>query len=212
MHIYDIEFLHKAKQLCQKYNILMIADEIAVGFGRTGKMFASLDISPDIMLLSKGLTGGYLPLALVVMKNFLYDSFYCDYGQGRDFLHSHSYTANPLGCCAANAVLDIFEQDNIIEQNKHLIEYLSNKMANLKSSKIKSLRQQGTICAIELYDITFQENINIRKIALANGILIRPLGNVIYIMPPYIIKNNEIDKIFNVIENIILSLKDLKST
>jgi len=197
MQMYSEEFLYSAKELCKKYNILMIADEIAVGFGRTGKMFAT-DFA-DIMLLSKGLTGGYMPLALVLMKNYIYDSFYCEYGKGRDFLHSHSYTANPIACSAANAVLDIFENDNIIEKNRDLIEYISTKLSNIQSNKIKNIRQKGMICAMDIENLNSFE---FRKKASDMGVILRPLGNVVYIMPPYVTSKSEIDTIFEVIETL----------
>jgi adenosylmethionine-8-amino-7-oxononanoate aminotransferase len=119
MAMYDATYIIKLRALCDKYGVFLIADEIAVGFGRTGTMFAceQADITPDFLCLSKGITGGYLPLSCVLTTNDIYQAFYCDYSEGKSFLDSHSYTGNALACAAANATLDIFESENIIEKN-----------------------------------------------------------------------------------------------
>jgi adenosylmethionine-8-amino-7-oxononanoate aminotransferase len=191
----------------------MIFDEVATGFGRTGKMFAvdHIGIQPDFMVLSKGITGGYLPLSVVLLTDEVYSAFYCDYNLKKSFLHSHSYTGNPLACAAANAVLDIFENQNILEQIEQKAEYIAKHLEKFKSlSNVKETRQTGMIAAIELSDIYAPEervNTRIYKYALKNGVLLRPLGNVVYVMPPLIISETEIDSIFDVAYKAIEMLK-----
>ncbi len=132
MHMYHEEFLVLVRQICDKYNVHLIADEVMVGFGRTGELFAcqKANITPDFIVLSKGLTGGYLPLSVVLTTNEIYAKFYCDYDEHKAFLHSHSYTGNALACAAANATLDIFENENIIEKNKITSKYIGKKLEN----------------------------------------------------------------------------------
>jgi len=203
MHMYSPLFLKLACKLCKEFGIHFIADEIAVGFGRTGSMFAveSAEIEPDFMTLSKGITGGYLPLSVVMIEEQMYDSFYCDYNLHKSFLHSHSYTGNALSCSVANAVLDIFEKDNIIESNKIKSQYISNKLVKfLELEKVESIRQTGMIAAVSIKGYTTDERVGLRiyEYGLKNGVLLRPLGNVIYFMPPYTINNKEIDKMMSV--------------
>ena len=203
MKMHSPLFVKGLRELCDEYNILMIADEIAVGFGRSGSMFAceQAGIKPDFMCLSKGLTGGYLPLSAVLTTNEIYMAFYCDYTELKAFLHSHSYTANPLGIAAANAVLDLFERDNILEMNKQKSKYIWQKMQKFKNlSNVKEIRQTGMISAVEMIDYPWQERkgLKVYEYGLKNGVLLRPLGNVIYFMPPFIIDYDEIDKMIDV--------------
>jgi len=165
MHMYSPLFLKLACKLCKEFGIHFIADEIAVGFGRTGSMFAveSAEIEPDFMTLSKGITGGYLPLSVVMIEEQMYDSFYCDYNLHKSFLHSHSYTGNALSCSVANAVLDIFEKDNIIESNKIKSQYISNKLVKfLELEKVESIRQTGMIAAVSIKGYTTDERVGLR--------------------------------------------------
>lgn len=153
MHMYHPLYLKLARELCDTYDIHLIADEIAVGFGRTGKMFACehAGISPDFMTLSKGLTGGYLPMSVTMTTDKVYDAFYCDYTEYKAFLHSHSYTGNPLSCSVANATLDIFENENIIIENKKKIEYISKKLEKFKElSNVEKVRQTGMVAAFDI--------------------------------------------------------------
>ena len=203
MHMYHPEYLVGARVLTKKYDVHLIADEIMTGFGRTGKMFACEygNISPDFMTLSKGLTGGYLPLSVVMTTDDVYKAFYCDYNDHKAFLHSHSYTGNPLACAAALATLEIFEDDDILNENEKKQQYIKNetrKFINLKN--IKEVRQQGMVTAIELQGYESYERIGLRiyEYALTQGVLLRPLGHVIYFMPPYIISYEEIDKMIEV--------------
>lgn len=211
MHMYNKEFLVLVREICNRYDIHMIADEVMVGFGRTGEMFAckSADITPDFLVLSKGLTGGYLPLSVVLTTNKIYAKFYCDYSEYKAFLHSHSYTGNALACAAANATLDIFETDNIIEKNRETAKYMGEKLKKFKELKnVASVRQTGMICAVDLKGYKPQERIGLKvyQYGLDNGVLLRPLGHVIYFMPPYIITKDECDKMMDTAYSAIESL------
>lgn len=211
MHMYNSEYLKGVRELTSKYGVHLIADEVATGFGRTGKMFASehANISPDFMILSKGLTGGYLALSTVLTTDKVYQEFYCDYKLQKAFLHSHSYTGNALACSAANATLDIFEKDNIIDGLQEKIDYFSEKLKKFKGlPNVKEVRQTGMISAIELQGYSSDERIGLKvyKFGLRNGVLLRPLGHIIYFMPPLIVSNQDIDKIIDVAFNGIKSL------
>lgn len=212
MEMYDPNYLRELRKICDEFGVFLIADEIAVGFGRTGSMFAceQAGISPDFLCLSKGITGGYMPLSVVMLTNDIYNAFYCDYNKGKSFLDSHSYTGNTLACAVANAVLDIFEQENIIENNHAKIALIADLTMELKKfSNVKEVRQRGMICAIELQGYDKEERIGLKifQKALKKGIYIRPLGNVIYFMPPYIITNDEIKKMVSVVGEILLDIQ-----
>jgi len=211
MHMYHKEFLVLVRDICTRYDIHLIADEVLVGFGRTGELFACAhaNITPDFLVLSKGLTGGYLPLSVVLTTDEIYAKFYCDYGEYRAFLHSHSYTGNALACAAANATLDIFENENIIEKNRETSRYMSVKLQKfLEHSNVKEVRQTGMICAVELQGYAPQERIGLKvyEYGLQNGVLLRPLGHVVYFMPPYIITKAEIDVMMDVAYEAIKNL------
>lgn len=202
MHMYHKEFLVLVRKICDRYDIHLIADEVMVGFGRTGEMFAceSANITPDFLVLSKGLTGGYLPLSVVLTTDEIYAKFYCDYNEHKAFLHSHSYTGNALACAAANATLDIFERENIIEKNREISAYMGSKLSKFKELKnVASIRQTGMICAVELkgYEPKDRIGLKVYQYGLDNGVLLRPLGDVIYFMPPYIITKDECDKMMD---------------
>lgn len=203
MHMYHPDFLLHVSFTCKKYGIHLIADEVMVGFGRTGSMFAceQAGISPDFIVLSKGLTGGYLPLSVVLTTDDIYNVFYCDYSEYKAFLHSHSYTGNALACAAANATLDIFEKDDVIENNKKTAAYMYEKLQKFSELEIvENIRQTGMICAFDLKGFTPQQRIGLKvyQHGLDNGVLLRPLGSTIYFMPPYVITHEEIDKMFDV--------------
>lgn len=217
MKIYSPEYLKKLRKLCDEYEINLIADEVAVGFGRTGKMFACehAGISPDIMCLSKGLTAGYMPLALTLMTDKIYNAFYDDYSKLKAFLHSHSYSGNALGCSIAVETLNIFKDENIVENNIIKSNLLREKVGNILDElpHVGEYRQLGMIGAIELvknketkqgFDWKSRVGYNIYKIALKKGVLLRPLGNVIYFMPPYVIDNKEMDLMVNTARDSII--------
>ena len=203
MHMYHPEYLKGARVLTKKYDVHLIADEIMTGFGRTGKMFACEHamISPDFMTLSKGLTGGYLPLSVVMTTEDVYQAFYCDYNEHKAFLHSHSYTGNPLACAAALATLEIFEKSDVLGENEKKASYIKEELEKfLVLENVKLIRQQGMVTAIELEGYKASERIGLKiyEYALTQGVLLRPLGHIIYFMPPYVITYEEIDKMIDV--------------
>lgn len=212
MKMYHPLYLSETKRLCEAYGIHFIADEVLVGFGRTGSMFAceQASLSPDFLVLSKGLTGGYLPLSVVLTTEAVYGAFYCDYNPSRSFLHSHSYTGNALACAAANATLDLFESDNVIEKNRYTISLIAEELKRFeKFSRVKEVRQCGMIAAIELKGFEPHERIGLKihQHCMKNGVLIRPLGSVIYVMTPYVITPDELNHVFNAIETAIQSIE-----
>ena len=206
MKIYSPEYLKKLRKLCDEYNVHLIADEIATGFGRTGKMFAFdwAEVSPDIMCISKGLTGGYMPMSITITTQEIYDAFYSDYLEGKAFMHSHTYAGNPLGCSAAIEVLNILDDEKIIEGVNRKAPVF-NSMIREKFSKlphIGDIRDIGLINAIELvkdthtkepFDSKLRLGYQIYKKALDKGVLLRPLGDVIYFNPPLIIEEKDMD-------------------
>lgn len=211
MKMYSPKYIVKLRELTTKYNIHLIADEIAMGFGRTGKMFAMehAGVSPDIMCMSKGLTTGYYPMAIIGITQEIYDAFYAEYLEGKSFLHSHSYSGNPIGCRIALEVLRIFKDENILEMIADKGAYLNKRAKEIFKDKdyIGEYRQIGMIGAIELvknnrtkeeFPSSLRAGYEIYKIALKKGALLRPLGNTIYFMPPYIITKEEIDKMLNI--------------
>jgi adenosylmethionine-8-amino-7-oxononanoate aminotransferase len=211
MKMYDASYITKLRALCDRYGVFLIADEIAVGFGRTGSMFAieQAGVSPDFLCLSKGITGGYMPLSVVLITNEVYQAFYCDYSEGKSFLDSHSYTGNTLACSVANAVLDIFENEKVIEKNKIKIDLIKNETKKFSSlDNILEVRQRGMICAIELkgYEPTRRVGLEIFQKALKEGVYIRPLGDVIYFMPPYSFSEEELKKMIDVTYSIVKHL------
>jgi adenosylmethionine-8-amino-7-oxononanoate aminotransferase len=204
MRMYDPVYLSLLRAACDEFGVHLIADEIAVGFGRTGTMFAceQAGISPDFLCLSKGLTGGYLPLSAVLTRAEIYQAFYDDYSKLNAFLHSHSYTGNPLACRAALASLDIFEQDRVLEKNIALAGALAAAAQRFADHPhVGEVRQRGMILAIEMtkdrrtrepYPWQERRGLRVHRHALEHGVLLRPLGNVIYFMPPYVITPDEI--------------------
>ena len=210
MRMYDPVYLSLLRAACDKYQVHLIADEVAVGFGRTGTLFAceQAAITPDFMCLSKGLTGGYLPLSAVLTTDNVYQAFYDDYQNLTAFLHSHSYTGNALACRAGLATLAIFQQQPIIENNKHLAITMAKVAARFHDHpNVAEVRQTGMILAIELVKnkhthepFPWQERRGqkVYQYALSKGVLLRPLGNVIYFMPPYIITEDQLEMLANV--------------
>ena len=216
MRMYDAVYLKLLREACDKYGVHLIADEIAVGFGRTGTLFAceQAAISPDFLCLSKGLTGGYLPLSAVLTTENIYGAFYDDYAKLTAFLHSHSYTGNALACRAALATLRIFESQDVLASNRILaakMTALSQRF--LAHPNVAEVRQTGMIVAIELvknkntrepYPWQERRGLQVYRYALSKGVLLRPLGNVIYFMPPYVITQDELTVMFDVAWQAIL--------
>jgi adenosylmethionine---8-amino-7-oxononanoate aminotransferase len=212
MGMYHPVYLKRAREICTKYKIHLIADEIAVGFGRTGSMFASFTdcesdcdkqactkkqgCRPDFICLSKGITGGYLPLSVVLTKDEIYQAFYDD-SAAKGFLHSHSYTGNPLACSAALATLSIFETDNVIQKNRETSDFIWQQMHTLNDLPIQYLRRpnsnnSGMIFAFDVITKNQHFSRDCYASALENNLLIRPIGNTVYLMPPYTINHEEI--------------------
>ncbi len=208
MLMYDASYITKLRKVCDEFGVFLIADEIAVGFGRTGSMFAieQTGITPDFLCLSKGITGGYMPLSVVMFTDDIYNAFYCDYNEGKSFLDSHSYTGNTIACAVANAVLDIFENENVIIENQKKIALIKEQTQKFKSlEKVKEVRQRGMVCAIELKnpDENRRLNLEIFQEALKSGVYIRPLGNTIYFMPPYCFTDEQLTKMIDVTYEIV---------
>jgi len=194
MAMYHPTYLRRAREICTQYDVHLIADEIAVGFGRTGTMFATeqAKVTPDFICLSKGITGGYLPLSAVLTTDKVYQAFYDD-STLKGFLHSHSYTGNPLACSAALATLAIFESDHVLEKNKQKAAYLSNKAQAFNTLPITHMRQQGMILAFDVQTNHTKFSSAYYAAALNQGLLLRPIGNTVYFMPPYTITESEVD-------------------
>ena len=195
MAMHDAEYLRRARALCDHYEVHLIADEIAVGCGRTGTFFAheQAGIVPDFLCLSKGISGGTLPLSVVMTTNAVYAAFYDD-STARGFLHSHSYTGNPLACRAALATLAIFETDGVIAANRRLAAQINAASAPLAADpRVRHFRNTGMIWA---FDVNTDDPLFARRFhqaAMERGLLLRPLGNTVYFMPPYVIGGEEID-------------------
>ena len=195
MAMYHPVYLRRARELCNQYQVHLIADEIAVGMGRTGTMFAceQAGITPDFLLLSKGISGGYLPLSVVMTTDAIYQAFYAD-EMARGFLHSHSYTGNPLACRAALATLDIFAQDDVLHANRSKAAYLNRMAEPLRQHpRVRHFRNTGMIWAFEVDSPHADFAQRCFSLALQQELLLRPMGNTVYFMPPYIISEAEID-------------------
>ena len=208
MRMHAPVYLELLRDACNRHGVHLIADEVAVGFGRTGTMFAceQAGITPDFLCLSKGLTGGYLPLSVVLTGETVYDAFYDEYSRLRAFLHSHSYTGNPLACTAALATLDIFEADDVIARNRGLAAHFGTRahewLGDLEH--VAEVRQRGMIIAAEMarggqranpFDWQERRGLRVYRHGLEHEALLRPIGNVVYFMTPYVITPDEIDRL-----------------
>ena len=205
MRMYDPVYLTLLREACDRHQVHLIADEIAVGFGRTGTLFAceQAGIRPDFMCLSKGLTAGYLPLSAVLTTEEVYAAFYDEYVKLNAFLHSHSFTGNPLACAAARASLAIFREDDVLAGNRALAAHLGARARTLaEHPHVAEVRQCGMIVAAEFVrdkaqkiPFPWQERRGqiLYRHALARGVLLRPIGNIVYFMPPYVVTPQEID-------------------
>jgi adenosylmethionine-8-amino-7-oxononanoate aminotransferase len=205
-------FVRRVRELCDRYDILMIADEVAVGFGRTGSMFACEreGVTPDIMALSKGITAGYLPLAATLTSQQVYDAFLGEYSELKTFFHGHTFTGNPIACAAALASLDIFDNERLLDLLPPKIAFLRERLQKLKSfGHVGDIRQAGMICGIELVrnketaePFAWEERIGVRvcREARKHGLFLRPLGNVIVLFPPLSISLDELRLLMDGIE------------
>jgi adenosylmethionine-8-amino-7-oxononanoate aminotransferase len=213
MAMYHPIYLQRARAICSQYEVHLIADEIAVGFGRTGTLFATeqaqglgvasakaSDVA-DFICLSKGITGGYLPLSVVLTTEEVYQAFYDD-STIRGFLHSHSYTGNPLACSAALATLAIFEADDVLQKNREKSTYIQAKMQALAELPVQYMRTPGlqNTGMIFAFDVITQNGLFAKQCyqaAMQRGLLLRPIGNTVYLMPPYTVSEPEIDFMIN---------------
>ncbi len=211
-------FVRKVRKLCDRYGILMIADEVAVGFGRTGTMFACEQegVTPDLMALSKGLTAGYLPLAATLATREIYDAFLGDYRELKTFFHGHTFTGNPIACAASLASLDLFAQDRLLENLAPKISFLEKRLQHMERLEhVGNMRQSGMIAGIELVrdkvskdPYPWEERLGVRVCSEArnHGIFLRPLGNVIVVFPPLSISMEELAHLMDGIERSILQV------
>jgi adenosylmethionine---8-amino-7-oxononanoate aminotransferase len=205
-------YLRGVRELTRKYDVLLVADEVAVGFGRTGKMFACQHeaVTPDLLCLAKGLTGGYLPMAATLATDEIWEAFLGEYAQNRTFYHGHTYGGNPLGAAAALASLDVFEEEQTLEGLPVKIARLGEHLARLaRLPQVGNVRQRGLIAAVELvrnvetkepYPWEERRGLRVCDYARREGVWLRPLGNVIVIMPPLAISLQQIDQIAGAVE------------
>ncbi|USK27545.1 adenosylmethionine--8-amino-7-oxononanoate transaminase [Bacillus sp. CMF21] len=199
-------YLRGVRELCTKYEVLMIADEVATGFGRTGKMFACEHehVTPDLLTAGKGLTGGYLPVAITVASEEIYKAFLGDYEEQKTFFHGHSYTGNPLGCAVAIANLELIEKRNLIQEVEIMSEYLASQLTAFSQlAHVGDIRQKGFMIGIELvrdkdtaepFDWKDRVGVKVCRRARELGMLLRPLGNVIVFMPPLAAAKEELEE------------------
>jgi adenosylmethionine-8-amino-7-oxononanoate aminotransferase len=204
MRMHDAAYLRRAREICDAHGAHLIADEIAVGFGRTGTLFAceQAGITPDLLCLSKGLTGGFLPMSAVLATQAIYEAFLDPHSRERAFLHSHSYTGNPLGCAAALATLSIFADEPVLARNADTAKRMAALAAPFADHPhVAEVRQTGMILAIELvadkrtrraFDPAERRGLRAYRRALEASVVLRPLGEVLYWMPPYCVDENEL--------------------
>jgi len=211
-------FLSGVRELCTKYDVLMIVDEVAAGFGRTGKMFACEHegVQPDLMAIGKGITGGYLPVAATLTTEEIYNAFYDDYDKLKTLFHGHSYTGNQLGCAVALENLRLFESENIVEEVAKMAVYLDELFDELRSlPHVGEIRQLGFMCGIELVQsketkapfpaelrVGYQATLKMREL----GMLTRPLGDVIVFMPPHVTTREELKEMVMIMKKAIIEV------
>jgi len=219
MRIYPPAYLRKLRKLCDACSVHYIADEIAVGFGRTGRMFANehAGVAPDFMCLSKGITGGYLPLSTVLTRDEIYEVFYDDYASLKAFLHSHSYTGNALACALAVEVLDIFEEERILERLEPKMALLDASASTFENMpEVGEVRRCGMVAAVEMvqdktrktpFPWQQRRGYQVYQKALDMGALLRPLGNVVYFMPPLTIEEDTLEELIDIAYRAIVAVR-----
>ncbi len=215
MIMHPPEFLKRTRELCSRHGVLLIADEVFTGFGRTGTMFAcdGVDVIPDIMCVSKGLTGGFLPFAATLCSDEIYAPFHVP-DRTKTLFHGHSYAGNPLGCAAAIANLEVFETEPVFDRIRTVERIHAERLPLLgENSLVGDARMVGTVAAIELIadDAGYLSDLKpkLYDFFLSKGVLLRPLGNIVYILPPYVIQPDELHYIYDVVTEAIGSLSDL---
>jgi adenosylmethionine---8-amino-7-oxononanoate aminotransferase len=204
-------YIQQVREYCDKYKVIMILDEVATGFGRTGRMFACEheNITPDIMVLGKGMTGGYLPLSATIVTQKIYDAFLGEYDEFKTFFHGHSYSGNPISCAAALGNLEVFKKNNTLEMLREKIDFLERELQEFKGLEhVGDVRYKGFMVGIELvekketktpYSLNMKMGWKVAGLAEQEGVLIRPLGNVVVLMPPIGISKEELKKLIDVI-------------
>ena len=210
MRMHEAEFVRGVAQRCAAHGVHLIADEIAVGFGRTGTLFAceQAGITPDFLCLSKGITGGFLPLAVVLTRNEVYADFYADWAEQKAFLHSHSYTGNPLACAAANATLDLFEARDVLGRNRALGARMEARLraAVEDHPHVTGIRRHGLVLACDLvaqreprvdFPAAQRRGLRAYRYGLEHEALLRPLGHTMYLMPPYVLSDAQADTLID---------------
>ncbi|UVI33280.1 adenosylmethionine--8-amino-7-oxononanoate transaminase [Paenibacillus spongiae] len=212
--------LREMAALCRKHDVLLIADEVATGFGRTGAMFACdhEDVTPDVMVIGKGLTGGYLPVAATLTTDEVYNAFYASHEEQKTFFHGHSFTGNPLGCAVALANLKLFEERNIVEGVKAKAAFTRHKLAMLQERPhVGDIRQQGLMIGIELvrdketrepYNWTDRIGYHVCQRARELGMLTRPLGDVVVFMPPLVSSEEELEAMIDILTKSIIDITE----
>jgi len=222
MIVHPEGYLSGVKDLCEKYNILLIADEVLVGFGRTGKMFACKheNVTPDILTVSKGLNGGYMPLAATLTTDEIYNTFLGKHSEQKTFFHGHTYTGNPLACSAALANIDIFENEKVIEGLVPKIRVLEKRLEQFKELKaVGDVRQCGLIAGIELVKnretrepYSWEEKIGMKVCleARQRGLITRPLDNVLVVMPPLCITISQLNKMMDILYESLEVVTEMK--
>jgi adenosylmethionine-8-amino-7-oxononanoate aminotransferase len=221
MIVWPEGYLKGVRELCKRYNVLLIADEVATGFGRTGKMFACEheNIAPDIMCLSKGITNGYMPLAVTLTNDEIYNAFLGEFKELKTFFHGHSYTGNPLACAAAGACIDLFDKEETLKNMQPKITLLKDKLKEISDLPgVGNIRHKGLIAGIELvrkkstkepYPWKEKMGWKVAYKAREDSVLIRPLGNVIVIMPPLSISPENLNHLMNVIKKSIIAVTEI---
>lgn len=206
MRIYSPGALREMRRLCDTFDTLLVADEVMTGFGRTGTMFASeqAGIGPDIICLAKGLTGGFLPMAATACTERIYEAFASD-DPAKTFFHGHSYTANPLGCAAALASLDLFEREPVFERIERIAAVHAERLPRCAARPaVREVRRQGTLAVIEVATespgYTSDVGPRIAAFCFERGVLLRPLGNVVYLLPPYVVTVAELHRVYDVVD------------
>jgi adenosylmethionine-8-amino-7-oxononanoate aminotransferase len=223
MLVYPKEYLDGVAKLAKKYSVHLILDEVAVGFGRTGKMFACeyvKDIEPDFLCLSKGITAGYLPMAATLTTDKIYQAFYADYQKKKTFFHGHTYTANPLACSAAIASLKVFKEEKVLKRIKNIIPKFHESMDGFRNLEFAgNVRCLGLIGAIELvkdkktkegFGLKRRIGLEVYKRGLKRNIILRPLGDIIYLFLPLCIKEGELKDILKRTRSVIESVRKEK--
>ena len=212
MIVHPVEFLQRVRESCTRHDVLLIADEVLTGFGRTGKMFACdlANVTPDLMCLSKGLTGGFMAMGATLCTERV-ESAFCGEDRMQTFYHGHSYTGNALACAAGNASLKIFEDEDVFERIRTITKINGERLEHLrKVHQVGEARQIGTMGAIELVaeDAGYLSAMRPKLYAffLERGVLLRPLGNVVYVLPPYVIEPEELHRVYDVIGEAVETL------